>query len=176
MQDKNKNPGKTVANATASDDGLEKPQEPAQEVNRSDKIAEPIKLDQKMVGSKRTSCYRPNNVASSGKRMKTESSIPLGVGVAKPDRCRGETEFDLWAKSVAKQLNDMMPSRALALQLKLQTILTEERMAHYENSQGIQSQTKQHSKIEECTCLPPNAASSPTSDHGSDASTIYDDK
>lgn len=49
-----------------------------------------------------------------------------------------ETEFDIWAKSVAIQLNKMELNRALNLQLRLQTIISEERIA-YEN-QKLQSQ------------------------------------
>ncbi|XP_046394526.1 uncharacterized protein LOC124162147 [Ischnura elegans] len=43
------------------------------------------------------------------------------------------SEFDLWAKSVATQLNAMEITRALRLQLKLQTMVTEERLL-YESS------------------------------------------
>lgn len=41
-----------------------------------------------------------------------------------------ETEFDLWAKSLAVQLNSMDVSRALKLQLQIQTLVTNERLEH----------------------------------------------
>nr|CAD7590978.1 unnamed protein product [Timema genevievae] len=41
-----------------------------------------------------------------------------------------ETEFDLWAKSLAVLLNNMDGGRALELQLKLQTMVSEDRIAH----------------------------------------------
>jgi hypothetical protein len=41
-----------------------------------------------------------------------------------------ETEFDLWAKSLAVQLNSMDTSRALILQLQIQTLVTDERLEH----------------------------------------------
>ncbi|PNF35081.1 hypothetical protein B7P43_G09473 [Cryptotermes secundus] len=40
------------------------------------------------------------------------------------------SEFDLWARSVAVQLNKMDVQRALQLQLKLQAIITEERIKY----------------------------------------------
>nr|CAD7424565.1 unnamed protein product [Timema monikensis] len=42
-----------------------------------------------------------------------------------------ETEFDSWAKSLAVQLNKMDVGRALELQLKLQTMVSEERITQY---------------------------------------------
>ncbi|XP_046659286.1 uncharacterized protein LOC124353484 isoform X2 [Homalodisca vitripennis] len=44
------------------------------------------------------------------------------------DTSKPETEFDLWARSVAYQLNHMELKRALRLQLKMQTLLSEERI------------------------------------------------
>nr|CAD7595317.1 unnamed protein product [Timema genevievae] len=41
-----------------------------------------------------------------------------------------ETEFDLWTKSLAIHLNNLDVGRALELQLKLQTMVSEERIAH----------------------------------------------
>jgi hypothetical protein len=41
-----------------------------------------------------------------------------------------ETEFDLWAKSLAVQLNSMDTIRALKLELQIQTLVTNERLEH----------------------------------------------
>ncbi|XP_050298286.1 uncharacterized protein LOC126737426 [Anthonomus grandis grandis] len=41
-----------------------------------------------------------------------------------------ETEFDIWAKSIAFQLNNMDLGRALNLQLQIQTLVTNERLGN----------------------------------------------
>jgi hypothetical protein len=49
-----------------------------------------------------------------------------------------ETEFELWAKSLAVQLNSMETSRALKLQLQIQSLVTNERLEH-ETRNGTQN-------------------------------------
>uniref|UniRef100_A0A1B6FN98 THAP-type domain-containing protein n=1 Tax=Cuerna arida TaxID=1464854 RepID=A0A1B6FN98_9HEMI len=74
------------------------------------------------------------SLPSSKKRKFTHSPLPSGstdIGdntVQNIDTSKVETEFDLWARSVAHQLNHMELKRALRLQLKMQTLLSEERI------------------------------------------------
>jgi hypothetical protein len=78
------------------------------------------------------------------KRPKVEDSVGLSSvedGISKLknlSKLEDTSEFDLWARSVAVQLNKMDIRRALQLQLKLQAIITEERIKyetqrHHEN-------------------------------------------
>ncbi|XP_069701767.1 uncharacterized protein [Periplaneta americana] len=55
-----------------------------------------------------------------------QSETP-STSIAKGD---GLTEFDLWAQSIALQLNQMDIQRALRLQFKLQCLVTKERMRY----------------------------------------------
>jgi hypothetical protein len=45
-------------------------------------------------------------------------------------KLKNETEFDVWCKSLAIQLNSMELSRALDLQLQIQTLVSRERIAY----------------------------------------------
>jgi hypothetical protein len=70
------------------------------------------------------------------KRQEVEESAGLSSvegGILKLEnfsKVEDATEFDLWARSVAVQLNKMDVRRALQLQLKLQAIITEERLKY----------------------------------------------
>uniref|UniRef100_A0A1B6MLV8 THAP-type domain-containing protein n=1 Tax=Graphocephala atropunctata TaxID=36148 RepID=A0A1B6MLV8_9HEMI len=55
-------------------------------------------------------------------------SLGAGDGSLQQEIPKAETEFDLWARSVAHQLNNMELRRALQLQLKMQTLMTEDRI------------------------------------------------
>lgn len=55
-----------------------------------------------------------------------------------------ETEFDLWARSLAVQLNNMDISRALKLQLQIQTIVTNERLEHEASIHSSDSPSASH--------------------------------
>jgi hypothetical protein len=68
------------------------------------------------------------------KRHKVEDSVGVSSvedGISKLQnlsKLEDPSEFDLWSRSVAVQLNKMDIRRALQLQLKLQAIITEERI------------------------------------------------
>uniref|UniRef100_A0A1B6LBM8 THAP-type domain-containing protein n=1 Tax=Graphocephala atropunctata TaxID=36148 RepID=A0A1B6LBM8_9HEMI len=64
------------------------------------------------------------------KRKLSSSPVPsISVsGGCNLNPFKPETEFDLWTRSIALQLNNMGLKRALQLQLKLQTLLTEDRI------------------------------------------------
>jgi hypothetical protein len=44
--------------------------------------------------------------------------------------CHRETEFDVWCRSLAKQLNKMETWRALNLQMQIQSLVSKERIAY----------------------------------------------
>lgn len=71
---------------------------------------------------------------SARKKQKTTAPVYITDAISKLEKIssasKKETEFDLWARSLAVQLNSMDVSRALRLQLRLQTIVAEERIAH----------------------------------------------
>jgi hypothetical protein len=57
------------------------------------------------------------------------SSVEDGISKTQNfSKLEDPSEFDLWARSVAVQLNKMDIRRALQLQLKLQAVITEERI------------------------------------------------
>jgi hypothetical protein len=60
-----------------------------------------------------------------------QSSVEDGISkLQNLSKLEDPSEFDLWARSVAVQLNKMDIRRALQLQLKLQAIITEERLKY----------------------------------------------
>ncbi|KAG8284945.1 hypothetical protein J6590_091668 [Homalodisca vitripennis] len=71
------------------------------------------------------------NMPPDKKRMSFSSPIPPCSLNAYPSGSSAnlETEFDLWARSVAHQLNNMDLKTALQLQLKMQQLLTEDRIS-----------------------------------------------
>ncbi|KAK7872695.1 hypothetical protein R5R35_002684 [Gryllus longicercus] len=70
------------------------------------------------------------------KRKSINAPIYVGQRMHDPDQFLDsridipETEFDLWARSLAIQLNSMEVTRALELQLKIQTLVSQERLAY----------------------------------------------
>lgn len=85
----------------------------------------------------------PSHQANSSKRRRLqERSTPpayITQAIEKLDSIQSklstETEFDVWCRSLAKQLNSMETWRALDLQIKIQTLVSRERI-EYEKSRS----------------------------------------
>ncbi|VEN36800.1 unnamed protein product [Callosobruchus maculatus] len=62
-----------------------------------------------------------------------------------------DTEFDIWAKSIAVQLNEMDTERALKLQLQIQSLVTKERLLYERHKSSYQKTNDMKRKHEKYT-------------------------
>jgi len=63
-----------------------------------------------------------------------------------------ETEFDIWSKSLAKQLNDMEMWRSLDLQMRINNIISKERIA-YEKTKSFLTSQNDNIPVSSCNYL-----------------------
>lgn len=85
--------------------------------------------------------------SSSKKRRFQDRCIPpsyITEAIEKLDSIQSkfskETEFDVWCRSLAKQLNNMETWRALDLQMKIQTLVSRERIVYEKNKSYFSSE------------------------------------
>jgi len=98
---------------------------------------------------------------SSKKRRLQDRYVPpsyIGETIEKLDGIQinllGETEFDIWCQSLAKQLNNMETLRALTLQMQIQSLVSKERI-NYEIQKSRNSSKNRPSTDSSVYQVPP---------------------